>query len=114
MEESGSAEALDGLGRALWWLKRVSEGIEARPRAYTAFRKAKRSEEAALVAAWLAREHRSLYRNDVAADGWLARAQSSAERLADTAAHGWILIAKAEASSEAAAAIDLGRKARFI
>ncbi|WP_406400890.1 hypothetical protein OH805_17745 [Streptomyces sp. NBC_00879] len=49
-------------------------------RAYAELRKDGRFGEAVKIAVWLAREYRGLYRNDVAADGWLARAQSMADR----------------------------------
>lgn len=111
LEEGESAEAFDGLGLSLWWLKHVPEGIEARTRAYALFRRGGRFEEAALIAVWLAREHRSLYRNDATADGWVARAESAADRLIDSRLRGWILLARAEASPDAASAIDFASQA---
>lgn len=106
-----SADALDGLGRALWWRKDVSAALEARTRAYAALRRERRFEDAAKVAVWLAREHRSLYRNDAVADGWLARARSAAERSDSGAVHGWISLADAESCDSAPAAVDLAQAA---
>jgi ATP/maltotriose-dependent transcriptional regulator MalT len=111
LRKDESPEALDGLGRSLWWLKRVSEGLDARTRAYTAFRRAGRFEEAARVAVWLAREHRSLFANEVAADGWLARAKSILDRTSDSSVVGWIHLAEAEGSFDAASATGLVRRA---
>lgn len=109
--EGGSTGALDGLGRAKWWLKDVSGAIEARTHAYTALRREGRFEEAARVAVWLAREHRSLYRNDAVADGWVSRARSAADRAGDCGAHGWIRVAQAEGSLDVERAVDLVRGA---
>lgn len=102
-----SAEAWDGLGLSLWWLKQLSEGIQARTRAYSMFRRAGRNEEAALVAVWLAREYRTLYRNDVTAEGWIARAEAAAAGVADSRVQGWIHLARAEGGLDAASVIDL-------
>jgi DNA-binding CsgD family transcriptional regulator/tetratricopeptide (TPR) repeat protein len=110
LEEKKSAEALDGLGRALWWLKQVPAGIDARTQAYKIYSNEGRRQKAAAVAVWISREHRSLFRNDAAADGWLARAETLAGT-GDSVVRGWISLAKAEAVSDVATAIADLRKA---
>src|SRR5688572_13737140 len=70
-----SPELVDGLGRALWWLKDARAAIEVRTTAYGAYRQANDRDQAARIAVWLARELRTLFRNDTAAEGWLARAE---------------------------------------
>ena len=105
--ESKSPEALDGLGRALWWLKDVRSAIETRTRAYAAYKEARKIPEAVTVAVWLARELRTLFRNDAAADGWLARAETLAAEPGDSSARGWISLARAEATADASDAITL-------
>jgi DNA-binding CsgD family transcriptional regulator len=109
--EQPSPEALDGLGRALWWSKRITEGIHARQRAYVGFREAGRWDQAAAIAAWLAREYAIRFRNDGAADGWLARAERAFERGADPRRRGWILIVRAERSTVPREAVELAREA---
>jgi ATP/maltotriose-dependent transcriptional regulator MalT len=104
LTEDESPEALDGLGRSLWWLKRVTEGLEARTRAYTAFRREGRYKQAAQIAVWLAREYRSLFADDVAADGWLARARSISEQTTDSSVSGWISLAEAEGAGDGGSA----------
>jgi hypothetical protein len=109
--ETGSPDALDGLGRALWWLKDVRAAIETRTRAHKAYKSQGRLGEAAAVAVWLARELRPLFRNDAAADGWLARAETLAMRAADSSVFGWISLARAEATFDATEAIARSRSA---
>ncbi|MCA1676873.1 MAG: helix-turn-helix transcriptional regulator, partial [Actinobacteria bacterium] len=88
-------EGLDGLGRSLWWLKDVRGAIELRTLAYGAYKRAGRVSEAARVAIWLSRELRTLFRNDAAADGWLARAETLSEDVTDSSNPGWVLLARA-------------------
>jgi DNA-binding NarL/FixJ family response regulator len=109
--ESGSPDAVDGLGRALWWLKDVRAAIETRTRAHSMYKSQGRLVEAAAVAVWLARELRPLLRNDAAADGWLARAETLAMRAGDSSVQGWISLARAEATSDATEAIARSRSA---
>lgn len=111
VSEGGSADALDGLGRALWWLKDVDEAIATRRLAYAAYKREGRLSEATKVAVWLAQELRTLDRNEAAADGWLGRATALASRTIDTSARGWVSLARAEALPEAVDAIAAGRLA---
>ncbi|GIU95349.1 MAG: hypothetical protein KatS3mg012_1806 [Gaiellaceae bacterium] len=55
LARADSAEALDGLGRALWWLREEREAVVARERAYAAFRREGDRARAARVALWLSR-----------------------------------------------------------
>lgn len=98
-------DAFDGLGRALWWLKDVRGAIESRTRALGEYKRQGRVDEAAAVAVWLARELRTLFRNDAAADGWLARAETLAAGTGESSVSGWIGLARAEATSDATEAI---------
>ncbi|GAA2036158.1 hypothetical protein GCM10009819_20910 [Agromyces tropicus] len=88
-----SAEALDGLGRAQWWLGETAEAVATRTRAYAAYRRAGRDADAARVATWLAIEHAATPGREAVARGWLGRA----ERLAadgDPTAGGWSALAR--------------------
>ncbi len=111
IKEDPSPELIDALGRTLWWMKDVPGAIEARTAAYGSYRRAEKLDDAARVAVWLARELRMLFRNDAAADGWLARAQTLATELDSSSAKGWIALAQAEASLQASEAVALGRQA---
>lgn len=99
-EQNPSPEVLDDLGRALWWLRRPLEAIEARSRAYREYRRVSELHRAAQLAVWLAREHQSLLGNAPAAAGWLARAETLANQLAGTSIPGWISLAAAESTSD--------------
>jgi tetratricopeptide (TPR) repeat protein len=109
--EDDSAEALDGLGRAVWWMKDVRLAIEIRTRAYGAYKKADKPAEAAAIAVWLAREFRTLFRNDPAADGWLARAHTLSAAGGDPPVRGWVLLARSEGETDVLDAVVSCRSA---
>jgi DNA-binding CsgD family transcriptional regulator len=96
--ETESADALDGMGRALWWLDDPAGSLELRARAFALFRRERRDAEATAVAIWLARQHRNLYVRTELADGWLARARSLLVGLPDSGGSlsGWLLLAESE------------------
>ena len=68
-------EALDGLGRALWWLRESDKAVVYRERAYSGFRRDGQLARAARIALWLSREYALVWGNEAAANGWLARAE---------------------------------------
>jgi DNA-binding CsgD family transcriptional regulator len=111
LQQEASPELIDALGRTLWWMKDVAGAIDVRTTAYGAYRQAGKIDEAARVAVWLSRELRTLFRNDVAADGWLARAKTLADDLEDSSIDGWVSLAETEASSQASKAVDLAGEA---
>src|SRR5262245_6123496 len=74
-ESDGAAHALDGIGRALWWLGDPASSLDVRARAFALLRRENRDNRAAAVAIWIARQYRNLYRRRAMADGWLTRAR---------------------------------------
>ena len=88
-----SPDALDGLGRSLWWMGETAEAIATRTRAYTAFRRGGKLEEASRVAVWLALEYAVNPGREALARGWLARAEGLVEGT-KSAATGWIALAR--------------------
>jgi DNA-binding NarL/FixJ family response regulator len=110
-------EALDGLGRALWWLGDPQAGIERRREAYALFRRRGDTLEAANLATYLAGEHR-IAREHAAARGWLARAERLLAGAPPCAERGWLEVelAKraagdpAEQELHAASAAELARQ----
>ena len=71
-----TAEALDGLGQALWWQNEPDSAIELRQRAYAEFVRRGEAARAIAIAVFLAREFFMLHGNLAAMTGWLARAQA--------------------------------------
>jgi tetratricopeptide (TPR) repeat protein len=85
-----SPQALDGLGRTLWWLGDVDAAIEHRERAYAALRASGATDAAAMVALWLSREYLEAIGNEPASNGWLARAEGLVRERPDRSAQGWL------------------------
>ena len=96
-----SADALEGLGRACWWLGDVRSAIPYRERAFTLLREAGRDDEAAIVALDLCVWYLTNLENDAAASGWLARAARAAERTTDPVIQGWLVLIGAYLASDA-------------
>ncbi|MBL0887940.1 response regulator transcription factor [Myceligenerans indicum] len=93
-----TADALDGLAQALWWLNDPAAALALRARAFARLRGEGRDTEATAVAIWLARQYRSLYRRTQMADGWLSRARSLLTEVTDgRSLRGWLLLAESEA-----------------
>jgi DNA-binding NarL/FixJ family response regulator len=111
LDSAGSAEALDGLGRALWWLRDERGAVVHRERAYAGFRRDGELARAARVALWLAREYGLAFDNDAAARGWLARAERLLRDVAPGAERGWLELARSEGARDAAAAAGLASSA---
>lgn len=111
LDSSDSAEALDGLGRALWWLRDERGAVVHRERAYAGFRRDGELARAARVALWLAREYGLAFDNDAAARGWLARAERLLHDVAPGAQQGWLDLARSEGERDAASAASLATSA---
>jgi DNA-binding NarL/FixJ family response regulator len=99
-----SPEALDGLGRSLWWLREGRQAIVCRERAYSGFRRDGELGRAARIALWLSREYAQVFGNDAAARGWLARAERLLRDVAPGAEQGWIDLARSEGSRQSSEA----------
>lgn len=57
-------EALDGLGRTLWWLRESEQAVVFRERAYSGFRRDGELARAARIALWLSREYALVWGNE--------------------------------------------------
>jgi DNA-binding NarL/FixJ family response regulator len=111
LERTDSPEALDGLGRALWWLRDERAAIVHRERAYAGFRRDGAYARAARIALWLSREYGLVYDNAAAARGWLARAERLLRDLTPGAEQGWLDLTRSEAAGAAAAAASFASAA---
>lgn len=98
LAETVTPEALDGLGRAIWWLGDTGEALATRTRAYTAYRRAGKLDAAARIAVWLTLECAAIPGREALARGWLSRA----ERLLPdaTIGSGWISLARASLETD--------------
>jgi DNA-binding NarL/FixJ family response regulator len=99
LADHSSPEALDGLGRSLWWLGETEEAIAVRTRAYAAYRRSGRLDDATRVAVWLALEHAAAPGREALARGWLNRA----ERLVggtESIGAGWLALARSRRETD--------------
>jgi DNA-binding CsgD family transcriptional regulator len=103
--------ALDGLGRALWWLSDVEGAIDAWERAYAEYRQAGDDEAAARMALLVSREYREARGNSAAAVGWMHRAAEILPDAPASTAHGWLRLVEADATPDPAASMALAAEA---
>jgi ATP/maltotriose-dependent transcriptional regulator MalT len=111
LDTTDSPEALDGLGRALWWLRDERGAVVHRERAYAGFRRDGELARAARVALWLSREYALAFGNDAASRGWLARAERLLQDVAPGAEQGWLDLTRSEGVRDAATAASLASAA---
>src|SRR6185295_4578377 len=70
-----TAEALEGLGLAAWWLDLADLVFDSRERAYRLYREQGESAAAARVAVWLGWDSAAFRGDHAIASGWLQRAR---------------------------------------
>jgi ATP/maltotriose-dependent transcriptional regulator MalT len=90
-----SAEALEGLAVAAWWLDDVDGAISARERAYVLRREQGRPVEAARLAAFLAWDYGAMRGANAVANGWLQRARRLVAEVPPSAEHAWLPLIEA-------------------
>ena len=108
-----SAEARDGLGQALWFLGDVGGGIAMRERAFEAYVRASRCDDAARMAVWVSHQHLIAGRVS-AARGWLARSERALENIEGCAGHGWVAVERARHAGSVEEQIAQARRAMEI
>lgn len=94
--EAVTAEALEGLAWAAWWLNDADATFAARERAYALYRAAGDRRGAARMATWLGTDHVDFRGELAVAQGWLGRARRLLEGLEPGAEHGWLWVHEAE------------------
>jgi DNA-binding CsgD family transcriptional regulator len=90
LAQQETAEALEGLGAALWWLCEARASARARERAFVLRRKAGEHLRAAAVAVDLVVTYLVNLGNAAAASGWLRRAERATENLEPNPMQGWL------------------------
>jgi DNA-binding CsgD family transcriptional regulator len=94
-----SAEALSGLGYAMFWLGDMPRALELRERAYLAFRERGDRLAAARLAIWLAGEHAAVG-NAAVVNGWVARAERLVAEMGDCSERGWLRLRRSRMASD--------------
>jgi DNA-binding CsgD family transcriptional regulator len=95
LAEEETAEALDGMGAALWWLGETRASVAHTERAYAEFRRAGDAVPAALAAISLCVTWFSNFDNHAAAGGWLARAERVMAEADPNPLRGWLWLVRA-------------------
>jgi DNA-binding CsgD family transcriptional regulator len=90
-----SPKALEGLGRASWWLDDLDTTFTVRQRAFQLYREAGDDRGAARVAMSLAIDYVDLLNEISVGQGWLQRSSSLLEPLEPSVDHGWLRIYQA-------------------
>jgi DNA-binding CsgD family transcriptional regulator len=106
-----STRALEGLGRARWWLADSAGAISSWEEAYTVYRRAGDDAGAARMALLLAEEYAEGRGNDAGGNGWLARARDLLETVPPGPAHGWLRLREAAVAMDPADALAGARDA---
>ena len=111
LADQETAQALAGLGEALWWLGDIRDALDHRERAYAAFRHQQDPVAAAQVALRLAIDHWANLGNVAASAGWLARARRLVADHDLTPLWGWVLLLEAYGAADPIAGEELARRA---
>ena len=81
VEQAATAEVLEGLGFAAWWLNETDETFHVREEAYRRYHEQGDQRGAARVAVWLSMDHFTRRGEHAIANGWLHRAYRLLETL---------------------------------
>jgi LuxR family transcriptional regulator, maltose regulon positive regulatory protein len=110
-----SAEALEGLSLAAWWLEDARTMFEMRQRAYVLYRRRGDRCSAARLATLMAIDHYQFRGEAAIGNGWFRRAHRLLDGLAPAPEHGWLSIWEGQialiAGNDPATAARLGRAA---
>jgi ATP/maltotriose-dependent transcriptional regulator MalT len=87
-----SAEALESLSWAAWWLNDVDVVFDARVRAYRRYRELGSTRGAARMALWLASDYLDFREEAAVANGWRERARRLLSGLDECPEHGWLAL----------------------
>jgi DNA-binding CsgD family transcriptional regulator len=100
-----TAEALEGLAQAYWWLCDARSSVRYRERAWVLFRQAGEPVRAGRAAIDLSISYLVNLGNDSAARGWLARAERLTRSLEPNPLQGWLLLMEGYMSGDAERAL---------
>lgn len=124
LQHHESAEALEGLGKAAWWVNDEQTAFAARESAYRLYRQAGDRLSAARMALHLGADECSLHDAYAVGEGWLQRAARLLEGLDPGPEHAWLALWKGQTAMalghdcasvrHSAAAVDLARLLRLL
>jgi DNA-binding CsgD family transcriptional regulator len=117
-ERNHSAEAIEALAMAAWWLDNAQLAIESREHAYRLYRERGDAAAAARMAIWLGWDFLAVRGEPAVARGWLHRAHRLLEGLGPVPEHGWLALREGEFAflldNDIAATRRLAERARSI
>jgi LuxR family transcriptional regulator, maltose regulon positive regulatory protein len=118
LAEGESAEAVEAMAMAAWWLDDARATIESRERAYRLYRERDDVKGAARMAIWLAWDYMAFRGEPAVANGWLQRAHRMLDEAELGREQGWLAIREAEFAflleNDVGGARRLARRAREI
>lgn len=91
LADTETAQALEGLSWAAWWLEDAGTCLEARERAYRLYREHGDLRGAARMAVWLSDDYEVFRGDSAVANGWLRRSQRLLEDLEPGPEHAWMV-----------------------
>jgi LuxR family transcriptional regulator, maltose regulon positive regulatory protein len=95
-ERNHSAEAIEAVAMAAWWLDNAQLAIESREHAYLLYRERGEAAAAARMAIWLGWDSLAFRGEPAVARGWLQRAHRLLEGLDPVPEHGWLALREGE------------------
>jgi ATP/maltotriose-dependent transcriptional regulator MalT len=95
-EQGESAETIEALAMAAWWLDNASLTIESRERAYRIYRERGDAAGAARMAIWLAWDYIAFRGEPAIGRGWMQRAHRLLDGVAPLPEHGWLAMRQGE------------------
>jgi ATP/maltotriose-dependent transcriptional regulator MalT len=111
LSERESAEALDGMSRALWWLGEARRSVEYAERAYAEFRRAGDAVRASMTAMSLCVTYVANFGNHAAASGWIARAERVLQGADPGSLRGWLWVTRGYATADLDVSLELLERA---
>jgi DNA-binding NarL/FixJ family response regulator len=118
LRTEATAEALEGLGLAAWWLDDAAATFDAREKAYQAYRQQGDSQGAARVATYLAYDYYSFRGEYAVAAGWFRRAHRLLEGHNLVPEHGLLAtyegVLALQLHNDTATALRLGAQAAMV
>jgi DNA-binding CsgD family transcriptional regulator len=106
-----TADALEGLGEALYWLDEIGPSLEHRTRAYALYREQGDVCRAVRAALWIVWGHSASLGNQAVANGWLQRVERLLQEAGDCPEQGWLKQFRSKTAPDAATSIRHAQEA---